>query len=148
MNWWLEHPDAWDDVEPFDPLCVERSAPIGDEEAAAIEELCRTATPGPMTFDDEDAGEGSIVAILPDGRVIATLMPYLGADAPSSTVEANAQLICKARYLLLRLLRDRKSWLRERRELLERIQSLEEAVVSEKTAGGHRRASVGSKRPR
>jgi hypothetical protein len=139
MNLWVESLDDWDYSEPFDPLCVERSAPIDDEEAARIEALCRAATPGPMTLDDQAATEGSVVAILPDGRAIATLTPCHGEEDAASTADANAQLICKARYLLLRLLRDRECWKKERERLLERIRSLEEALHAQTLAAGARR---------
>lgn len=125
---WLEQNEAWDDTEPFDPLCVERSAPIDDAEAAAIESLCRAATPGPMAIDDEAPPDGSVVAILPDGRAIVSLAPRLGLEDAASAVEANAELIRKARFLLLRFVRDRQRWLAEREQLRARVRALEETL--------------------
>ena len=44
--------------------------------------------------------------------------------------QANAQLICKARYLLLRLLRDRRDWAQQREQLNRRIDELEDALAT------------------
>ena len=48
MNRWHEDPDELNHSGVFDPLCVQRSAPMDDEEAALIEALCQAATPGPL----------------------------------------------------------------------------------------------------
>ena len=45
MNRWHEDLDELSDSGVFDPLCVKRSAPMDDEEAALIETLCQGATP-------------------------------------------------------------------------------------------------------
>ncbi len=116
--------DFFADIDLFDPLRIERSTPIEDEEAALVEAICQEATPGPMLIDDDATGEGFVVATLPDGRHIISL----ACDSPDDsrqTAEANAQLICRSRYLLLRLLRDRLRWQRERETLLDRIAVLE-----------------------
>ncbi len=117
----------YQELAESDPLCVERSAPVDDGEAAAIEALCQEATPGPLVLDDdEDAtGDGAPVVTLPDGRVVVSQTATVESLADSSVVDANAALICKARLYLLRLLRDRQQWLSEREALLDRIAELE-----------------------
>lgn len=109
----------------YDPLCVERSAPVDDVEAAAIETLCHTTTPGPLVLDDETDGDGAPMVTLPDGRVVVSRTAAVESLADPGVIDANAELICKARYYLLRLLRDRQRWQAERQELLERIAELE-----------------------
>ncbi len=109
----------------FDPLCVERSAPLGDDEGERIEKLCRNATPGPFVVDDEVDGEAAVMATLPDGRLIVSLTDYVGHTEDNEVIQANAELICKARYLLLKLLRDRRCWKEERAVLEARVQYLE-----------------------
>ncbi len=110
----------------YDPLCVERSAPVDDDEAAAIEALCQTATPGPLVLDDDAAdGDGAPMVTLPDGRVVVSRTATVESLVDPAVVDANAELICKARYYLLRLLRDRQRWQAERQELLDRIAELE-----------------------
>jgi len=109
----------------FDPLYIERSAPIDDDEAAQIELLCQSATPGPLVIDDDVAGEGALVASLPDGHMIVSLTAPVEHTEDEEAARANAELICKARYLLLRLLRDRRQWNEERERLLNRIEELE-----------------------
>ncbi|MDY0168088.1 MAG: hypothetical protein RBS80_16185 [Thermoguttaceae bacterium] len=109
----------------YDPLCVERSAPIDDDEAAAIEALCHTATPGPLVLDDATDGDGAPMVTLPDGRVVISRTAAVESLADPAVISANAELICKARYYLLRLLRDRQQWQSERQELLDRIAELE-----------------------
>ncbi len=119
--------DFFSDSAIFDPLRIQRSVPIEDEEAVWVETLCQDATPGPVLIDDDAEGEGVVVATLPDGRHLVSL----AMDAPAGsrrTAEANAQLICRARYLLLRFLRDRLNWQREREVLLDRIKTLEAAM--------------------
>ena len=122
MRWW---DDCYDETEVFDPLRVERSRPVEDDEAALFETLCQAASPGPLVVDDHAAGEGVVVATLPDGRHIVSLRTAecFAADSPR-TIAANAQLICEARFLALRLLRDREKWQRREKCLLEKIQSL------------------------
>ncbi len=132
----LDHSDI------FDPLCVERSAPLDDEEAAMVEELCLAATPGPLVVDDEVAGEAAVVVSLPDGRLIVSLTAAVEHAQDESVAQANAQLICKARYLLLRLLRDRQQWTQQRDLLFERIRTLEAALkLEQETAGQTGRVS-------
>lgn len=127
MSGWHDRADGLDSSLLFDPLCVERSEPVGDEEAAEIEVICQAATPGPMVLDDQAHGEGSVVASLPDGRTIVSLTTHAAhTDAEvAAAIEANARLICKARYFLLRLLRDRERWQEERTALLDRLSALE-----------------------
>jgi len=122
--------DPLRDSDIFDPLRVERSASISDREAADIEALCQAATAGPLLTDDETEGDGVVVASLPDGRHIVSLTAQSPAEHRSA-VEANARLICKARYLLLRLLRDRARWRAERRRLCERMRALEATLEKE-----------------
>jgi len=130
MNVWYDEFEVRDHDGIFDPLCVERSAPLEDEEAALIEALCRAATPGPLVVDDEADGDGAVVVALPDGRMIVSLTASVEQARDEGVTHANAQLICKARYLLLRLLRDRRQWKQDREFLLERIRSLEAALES------------------
>jgi len=114
----------------YDPLCVERSAPVDDDEAAAIEALCHTATPGPLVLDDKTDGDGAPVFTLPDGCVVVSRTATVESLADPAVAGANAELICKARYFLLRLLRDRQRWQVERQELLERIAQLEAKLAA------------------
>jgi hypothetical protein len=127
--------DSWhenrEEIEPsaiFDPLCIQRSAPMDDEEAAIVEALCHAATPGPLVVDDEVGGEGAVVFSLPDGRMIVSMTATVEHARDRAAVDANAQLICRARYLLLRLLRDRQQWKEQREFLQERIRTLEAAL--------------------
>jgi hypothetical protein len=124
MTRWHHSAEELDRGDMFDPLCVERSAPLKDEEAAAIEALCHAATPGPLVVDDEAEGDAAPVVSLPDGRMIVSLTAGVGHVHDDATTDANAQLICKARYLLLRLLRDREQWKQQRECLLEKIRTL------------------------
>ena len=136
MNPWREDPDELDHRGVFDPLCVERSAPMEDEEAAMVEALCHAATPGPLVVDDEVEGEGAVVVSLPDGRLIVSLTVPVEHTQSEEVSRANAELICKARYLLLRLLRDRQQCKEQREILLERVRALEAALKREKAAAG------------
>ncbi len=136
MNRWHEDPDELNHSGVFDPLCVQRSAPMDDEEAALIETLCQATTPGPLVVDDEVEGEGAVVASLPDGRLIVSLTAPVEQTEEESVGRANAELICKARHLLLRLLRDRQQWKEQREFLLERIRTLEAALGREESAAG------------
>lgn len=100
-----------------------------------VEALCLAATPGPLVVDDETDGEGAVVVSLPDGRLIVSMTaPVTHTDDEAVTL-ANAQLICKARHLLLRLLRDRQEWKQQREFLQERIRTLETALHSRRTKG-------------
>jgi len=128
MSIWREDSDSVGIEGLFDPLCIERSAPISDEEAALAEDLCQAATPGPLVVDEQATGDGAVVATLPDGRCIVSLTAGVEHTESDGATEANAQLICKARYLLLRLLRDRQKWTEERDSLLERVATLEAAL--------------------
>ncbi|NIP87090.1 MAG: hypothetical protein GTO03_16620, partial [Planctomycetales bacterium] len=53
-----------DQNDIFDPLCIERSAPLCDEEAALVEALCLAASPGPLVVDDQAEGDGAVVVSL------------------------------------------------------------------------------------
>jgi len=110
--------DLFQDSDISDPLRIERSSPMDDEEAAAVEALCLAATPGPLMADEAADGQGILVASLPDGRHIISLTSEGCQSDAQCMAEANIQLICRARYLLLRMLRDRRQW-------LDRIQELE-----------------------
>ena len=135
MSRWQENTDGLDHTEIFDPLCIERSAPMGDEEADLLEALCRSATPGPLVIDDEAQGEGAVVATLPDGRMIISLTAAVEHTEDPGAIEANAHLFCKSGNLLLRLLRDRRQWLAQRDFLQERIHTLETALRVEEAMG-------------
>ena len=148
MSSWIEECSERDPL--LDPLRAVRSTPVKDEEANCLEELCESATPGPLLIDDEADGEGVIVATLPDGRHIISLSVDTIADE-EVTVQANARLICHARYVLQRLLRDRSRWQREREGLLERIEALEAALQSQpESVDWHNppRATAAVSRPR
>lgn len=131
MSRWREDVDGLHCGDLFDPLCIERSPPLEDREAAMVEVLCRAATPGPLVVDDQVEGDGAVVVSLPDGRLIVSLTASVEHTEDEGVTRANAELICKARYLLLRLLRDRQQWQEERECLLERIRTLEAALKSE-----------------
>jgi len=102
---------------------------MDDDEAELIEAICQAATPGPLVTDDVSDGGGALVATLPDGRNIVSV-----SDSPScpedarSRAAADAQMICEARSVLLRLLRDRGRWQRREKLLLEKIRSLEDQL--------------------
>ena len=141
MKLWHESLDEVDPTIAFDPLCVERSSPIEDDEAAMVEALCRAATPGPLVVDDETDGDGAVVVSLPDGRLIVSMTAPVEQTDDEAVRLANTQLICKARYLLLRLLRDRQQWNQQRELLQERIRKLETAMQNRRDAkppAGHR----------
>jgi len=135
MSYWYESPHELDPSTAFDPLSVQRSAPIEDEEAAMVEAICLAATPGPLVVDDETDGEGAIVVSLPDGRLIVSMTAPVEHTGNEAVTLANAQLICKARHLLLRLLRDRQEWKLQQEFLQERIRTLETALHSRRTKG-------------
>ena len=59
MNRLYEESEDLEGSGIFDPLCVQRSAPLEDEEAALVEALCQAATPGPLVVDDEAPGDGA-----------------------------------------------------------------------------------------
>ena len=140
MNLWHENPDEVDPTIAFDPLCVQRSAPIEDDEAAMVEALCLASTPGPLVVDDEADGDGAVVVSLPDGRLIVSMTAPVEQTDDETVTLANAQLICKARHLLLRLLRDRRQWSQQREFLQERIRTLERSLQNrrDEAAAAHR----------
>jgi hypothetical protein len=125
----------WRDVEcfegddRFDPLYLVRSRPVEDEEADLIEAICRAATPGPWVVDDATEGCGTLVATLADGRnVVSVRPPESCLDGAWSAAVANAQLICEARCVVLRLVRDRRRWKRREKRLREKIEQLQEQL--------------------
>ncbi len=122
-SWYRELAES--EAARYDPLCVERSAPVDDDEAAGIEAMCLAATPGPFAVDDDTDGDGTPVVTLPDGRVLVSQTVTLLSPTDPVAIDANTDLICRARYCLLRLLRDRQQWQTERQELLDRIGELE-----------------------
>ena len=124
MRWW--EIEDFDDCDIFDPVRVERSPKVEDTEAAVFEAICHSASPGPFVIDDQADGAGTVVASLPDGRLIVSI----GATQPSQEdgdiqAEANARLICESRCMILRLLRDRERWYERERDLLDRVALLE-----------------------
>jgi hypothetical protein len=124
MRWW--EIEEFDDSDVFDPVRIERSPKVEDAEAAVFEAICHSASPGPFVIDDQAGGEGTVVASLPDGRLIVSI----GATPPSEEdreiqAEANARLFCEARCMILRLLRDRERWYERERDLLDQIALLE-----------------------
>lgn len=128
MRWW--EIEEMDDCDIYDPLRVERSPKVEDEEAAVFEAICHSASPGPFVIDDRADGEGTVVATLPDGRKIVSL----GSTPPSDEdgdirAEANSRLFCEARCMILRLLRDREHSYERQRDLLDRIAVLERRLA-------------------
>ncbi|MFH1923746.1 MAG: hypothetical protein ABIP48_28130 [Planctomycetota bacterium] len=126
--WRLDDEDSLWDGDAYDLHCVQ-SPPVEDAEAELIEMICQAATPGPLVLDDASDGEGALVATLPDGRNIVSLtavQPCL--EDAHSRAAADAQLICEARGLILRLLRDRQRWKRQEDRLREKIQALEDRL--------------------
>jgi hypothetical protein len=122
MRWWDE--ECFDEFDVADPLEQERIVPVDDEEADRYEAICRSATPGPLVIDDQSDGAGALVATLPDGRFIVT-QHSLGEHDSHAAVEANAQLICRARCMVLRLVHDRRCWHDREGQLVEKIRRLE-----------------------
>jgi len=124
MNAWRENQVNGGNAA-FDDPRLERRNPISDEEAATIESICLAATPGPLVTDDEASGEGAPVFSMPDGRMVVSLSTPVEQAADAERTEANTELLTKARYWLLCLLRDRAAWQTEREQLLERVAELE-----------------------
>ena len=123
--WRMDLDDCLEEDDVFDPHVVQ-CRPVEDDEAEIIEAICLAATPGPLVTDDRSDGGGALVVTLPDGRHIVSLRPPAGGPEDARSMgAANAQLICEARSLLLRLLRDRQRWERREACLLERISELE-----------------------
>ena len=110
MCWWDEERFGDNDSVATDPLLIERSKPVTEEEARRFEEICRAATPGPLVVDDNSDGDGVVFAYLADGRTIVCRIegpaPWLD---PAEAAAANAELVCRARTMVLRLLRDRQA---------------------------------------
>lgn len=128
MRWW--EIEDFDECDMFDPVRVERSPKVEDTEAAVFEAICHSASPGPFVIDDQADGAGTVVASLPDGRLIVSI----GATQPSEEdgevqSEANARLFCESRCMILRLLRDRERWYERERDLLDRVAVLESRLA-------------------
>ncbi len=127
----------WDEkqetAEVFDPLYLERSPPVDDLEAESIRRLCEAATPGPLVTDEETQDLGAVVATLPDGQSIVSLGVETAADEGGTpeAIEANSRLFCRARYYLLRLLRDRERWKRDRERLESEVAELRSLLARE-----------------
>jgi hypothetical protein len=125
---WL-HKRWFEDGDSCDPLYLFRGRPVEDEQADLIEAICLAATPGPWVVDNHSEGGGALVATLADGRHIVSTKPAESCFRNSRfAAAANAQLICEARCLLLRLLHDRQQWKRREKCLLEKINELEEQL--------------------
>jgi len=123
MRWWDEE---WGESVLSESLLLGQGGPIGDEEAERFEAICRAATPGPLVIDDRSDGSGVVVASLPDGRHVVSHSEQMASQADAeATAEANAGLICRARCMVLRLLRDRQHWRQREKDLLERVRLLE-----------------------
>ncbi len=128
MRWW--EVEESDDCDIFDPVRIERSPKVEDAEAAVFEAICQSASPGPLVIDDQVSDGGTVVATLPDGRLVVSI----GATPPSEEdaeiqAEANIRLFCESRLMILRLLRDRERWYERERNLLDRIAALENSSV-------------------
>lgn len=141
--WRMDLDDCFEDDGVFDPHLV-RCRPVEDEEAEIIEAICLAATPGPLVTDDRSDGEGALVVTLPDGRHIVSVRPPASRPEDArSMAAASAQLICEARCLLLRLLRDRQRAKGREECLLDKVREIEalleqqyEAVESSEWPGG------------
>jgi len=126
MRWWDEECIENEDSVMTDPLLVERSKPVTDEEARRFEEICQAATQGPLVVDDKSDGGGTVIAYLPDGRfVVSQSQEVIASPDAVEAARANAELICRARCMVLRLLRDRHEWKRREQGLRKRIEFLE-----------------------
>ncbi len=120
---WFEH-DTFED-SLFDPLQIQRSRPVTDDEAAQWEAVCLAASPGPLLCDDRADGGGTLVVILPNGqRLVSTALPISTMDA-MCIAEANAELMCHARLWMLRMLRDREHSRRREQMLERRVEELQ-----------------------
>ena len=129
MRWWDEECIEDEDSVISDPLLVERSRPVTDEEATHFEEICHAATPGPLVVDDKSAGGGTVIASLPDGHCVVSQSEEVAIHSDTViAARANAELICRARCMVLRLLRDRRRWQRREQSLLGKIASLEARI--------------------
>jgi hypothetical protein len=122
MRWWDE--ECFDEFDVADPMEHERIVPVDDEEAERFEAICRAATPGPLVIDDQSEGDGVLVATLPDGRLIVS-QRSLDERESHAAIDANAQLICRARCMVLRMVHDRLCWHEREQQLIEKIQRLE-----------------------
>jgi hypothetical protein len=129
---------------PFDPLQVERSRPVDDEEASQWEMVCQAASPGPLVIDDQADGGGVVVATLPDGRRLISRTPAGSPLDAMCLAEANTELICHARFWLLRLLRDREHGKRRERQLQQEVEELQARLrLLEEAAGEQELAPLG-----
>lgn len=133
MRWWDEERN--EESATSDSVLLGRHGPVADDEADRFEAVCRAATPGPLVVDDTSEAEGVVVASLPDGRYVLSKSEEVVTQADAAaTAEANAELICRARPMILRLLRDRQHWRRREESLLARIRSLEAKLEREDEA--------------
>jgi hypothetical protein len=140
MRWWDEECIEDGDSVITDPLLVERSKPVTEEEAKRFEEICQAATPGPLVVDDKSDGGGTVVATLPDGRfVVSHSVDPVTCSDPEAAAQANGDLICRARCIVLRLLRDRWQWKRREQGLLKRIDFLEAELERQQEMAGSAR---------
>jgi hypothetical protein len=124
MRWWAR--EGFDEFDMVDPLLLDRPVPVEDAEVDRMETLCRAATPGSLVMDDQSDGGGELIATLPDGRLIVSERgEVLGDEEHRASVEANAQLICRARSIVLRMVHDRRCWRQREQQMLQRIEELE-----------------------
>jgi hypothetical protein len=136
---WFDR-DSFDDSF-FDPLQIQRSRPVTDEEAAQWETVCQAASPGPLVADDRNDGSGVLVVTLPNGqRLVSTALAGSPLDAMCAA-EANAELICHARLWILRLLRDREQAHNREQMLLQQLNELQAAAAREPVEIGDRPSS-------
>jgi hypothetical protein len=129
MRWWDEDCIEDGDSVITDPLLVERSQPVTDEEARRFEEICQASTPGTLVIDDKSEGGGAVIACLPNGSNVVSQgeEPISQADAVDAA-RANAEMICRARCMVLRLLRDRDQAKCREQGLRQRIEFLENEI--------------------
>jgi hypothetical protein len=135
MRWWDE--ECFEEFDLADPLQHERIVPVEDDEADRMEELCRAATPGPLVIDDRSEGGGALIATLPDGRsIVSQCAGVVGEEESQAAIEANAQLVCRARCMVLRMIHDRRHWRQREQELLGRVEQLEGELERARTEAG------------
>ncbi|HIE38371.1 MAG TPA: hypothetical protein EYH34_14695 [Planctomycetes bacterium] len=133
MRWWDQ--DCFDEFDVADPLQDQRMVPVDDDEAERLEQLCLAGTPGPLVIDDRSDGDGVVVATLPDGRMIVSRHVAVRSQEESeAAIQADAELICRARCMVLRMVRDRRLWRKREQHLLERIDQLEKQLEQARTA--------------
>jgi len=140
MRWWDEECIDDEDSVITDPLLIERSKPVTDEEARDFEEMAQASTPGPLVVDDKSEGGDTVIASLPHGHSVVSQGEKVVTPADAvAAAKANAELICRARCIILRLLRDRRHAKRREQALRQRIEFLESEIERRQQMAGSAR---------